>query len=55
MTYEEYERQAIAQLVKQLRTEGLKHRGTPLGGLLQWAAMHIEELHKEPESEGTTT
>ena len=55
MTYEEYERQAIAELVQQLLTEGRNHRGTPLGGLLQWAAMHIEELHKEPAIEGTTT
>ena len=30
-------------LIKKLKAAGLEHRGTDLGGLLQWAALHVEE------------
>ena len=32
----------MSDLTEALRTHGQKHRGTDLGGLLQWAALHIE-------------
>lgn len=32
----------MSDLTDALRTHGQKHRGTDLGGLLQWAALHIE-------------
>lgn len=31
----------MSQLIQQLTTAGEAHRGTDLGGLLQWAALHI--------------
>ena len=36
---------ACQQLVSKLKETGREYRGTPLGGLLQWAAMHIENQH----------
>ena len=32
----------MSELTDSLRTHGLQHKGTHLGGLLQWAALHIE-------------
>ena len=32
----------MSDLTEALRTHGQQHRGTDLGGLLQWAALHIE-------------
>ena len=32
----------MSDLVIRLRDEGKQYIGTPLGGLLQWAALHIE-------------
>lgn len=32
----------MSELTDQLRAEGLRVKGTDLGGLLQWAALHIE-------------
>ena len=32
----------MSELTEALRTHGQKHRSTDLGGLLQWAALHIE-------------
>lgn len=32
----------MSELTEALRTHGRQHRGTDLGGLLQWAALHIE-------------
>ena len=32
----------MSELTEALRTHGQQHRGTDLGGLLQWAALHIE-------------
>lgn len=32
----------MSELVTRLQAEGQQHRGTDLGGLLQWAALHIE-------------
>jgi len=45
MTFEEYQADAKRRLLKDLLSEGSKVRGTPLGGLLQFAALHIEGLH----------
>jgi hypothetical protein len=33
----------MSELVTALRTHGEQHKGTDLGGLLQWAALHIED------------
>jgi len=49
MTYDECERQAVAQLVQKLKDAGREYPGTPLGGLLQFAAMHIEGVHEQLE------
>lgn len=47
-----------SELVTQLRSHGQQHKGTNLGGILQWAALHIEsqdealaELREEHASE----
>lgn len=32
----------MSELTDSLRAHGQQHRGTDLGGLLQWAALHIE-------------
>lgn len=32
----------MSELITRLRTAGQQHSGTGLGGLLQWAALHIE-------------
>ena len=32
----------MSELTDSLRTHGLQHKGTHLGGLLQWAALHTE-------------
>lgn len=32
----------MSEIVERLRTAGQQHKGTALGGLLQWAALHIE-------------
>ena len=32
----------MSELVTRLQTTGQQHKGTDLGGLLQWAALHIE-------------
>jgi len=33
----------MSELTDKLKQEGEKHKGTDLGGLLQWAAFHISE------------
>lgn len=33
----------MSELITRLRTAGQQHSGTDLGGLLQWAALHIED------------
>jgi hypothetical protein len=32
----------MSELVERLQAAGKQHQGTDLGGLLQWAALHIE-------------
>lgn len=32
----------MSELTEALRTHGQRHLGTDLGGLLQWAALHID-------------
>ena len=32
----------MQNLIEELRSHGVQHKGTDLGGLLQWAALHIE-------------
>ena len=32
----------MSELTEALRTHGQQHRGADLGGVLQWAALHIE-------------
>ena len=51
----------MSELVQSLRAHGQQHKGTDLGRLLQWAALHIEsqdealaelrEAHAEEEAE----
>lgn len=51
----------MSELTDSLRAHGQQHMGTDLGGLLQWAALHIEsqdealaelrEAHAEEENE----
>jgi hypothetical protein len=33
----------MSDLIRSLRDAGAQHKGTELGGLLQWAALHIAE------------
>jgi len=49
---------SVAQCLKELETHGLAHRGTHLGGLLQWAKLHIDDLTEalsEREAEAVQT
>ena len=51
----------MAQITESLRIHGQRHQGTDLGGVLQWAALHIDnqdealaelrEAHAEEEAE----
>lgn len=48
----------MSELIDALRTHGVQQKGTPLGGILQWAALHIEsqddalaDLHEEHAAE----
>jgi hypothetical protein len=48
----------MSELATRLRTAGEQHKGTDLGGLLQWAALHIEgqdealdDAHQEYQNE----
>lgn len=44
----------MSELTDRLQSAGLEHRGTDLGGLLQWAALHIasqDEALAEARSE----
>ena len=49
----------MSELTEKLRKAGERHKGTDLGGLLQWAALHIEsqdealaEARESHEEEG---
>ncbi len=37
----------MSELITQLQAAGQRHAGTDLGGLLQWASIHIESLEAE--------
>lgn len=36
-------------LITTLQTHGQKHKGTPLGGVLQWAVLHIQSQNEAIE------
>lgn len=36
----------MSKITDELETEGAKHKGTDIGKLLQWAALHIKELEE---------